>query len=427
MTVIVIGAGASGLAAGAALARAGLHVVVLEARGRVGGRIDTRTDERLGIPIEFGAEFVHGRPPVVTRLSKRGHVHLREIDGRVLAFQRGALRPADHAFERMHALLELEGEGPFSVVPRGGKDGRFTPLERALARGFVEGYYLASPRHQGRAALRTMTKSEEAIEADRAFRPLEGQKALLAPLARAIERVGELRLSTQVEAVSWSRGRVEARARGPSGRPVGPFRGERLVVTLPAALLARGTVKFAPALEEKRRAASKLETGPLVKVLLRFREPFWHERTRKALATPDLAFAIAPGFAIPTWWTLKPIDAPVLVGWAGGPAASRLPADPRRILRKAVSPLARMFNRDTAAIEDVLDGAEVVLWHADPLAGGAYAVFPPGTSKVPELLAKPVARTLFFAGEATTLGAAGTVHGALETGVRAAREVMASL
>src|SRR5689334_14705973 len=61
--VVILGAGASGLAAARRLGGAGSRVVVLEARHRVGGRIDTRRAEGWPVPIELGAEFVHGRPP----------------------------------------------------------------------------------------------------------------------------------------------------------------------------------------------------------------------------------------------------------------------------------------------------------------------------------------------------------------------------
>jgi monoamine oxidase len=61
--VLIIGAGVAGLAAAYELSRAGVNVIVLEARDRIGGRIYTLHDENSPLPIELGAEFIHGRSP----------------------------------------------------------------------------------------------------------------------------------------------------------------------------------------------------------------------------------------------------------------------------------------------------------------------------------------------------------------------------
>ncbi len=427
-SVLVLGAGASGLAAASALASEGVRVVVVEARPRTGGRVDTRHDARFGTPVEHGAEFVHGRPAVVQALAKRARARLLEIDGQVLTFRGRTLVPALRQFERMHELLEAGGgEGPFSDVLEGNEARRFSPLERGLARGFVEGYYLAPAKRQGRAALRAMTEAEERIGAERSFRVREGQAALLAPLVHDVTREAELRLSTTVTQVRWRPGRVAVEAKNAAGARL-VLQAERLVVTLPAPLLAAGEPRFTPALTEKRRTAQRLDAGPVVKVHLRFRRAVWRERGAVARPFPELAFAIAPTLAVPTWWTPFPLDAPLLVGWAGGPSAARLDAlSDREVVHRGLATLARAFRAARPLLEDALDDATVTRWARDPLARGGYAVFPPGTSHVPAELAAPLDGTLFFAGEATTLGAAGTVHGALESGARAAREVLASL
>jgi monoamine oxidase len=72
--VIVLGAGAAGLAAADELARAGRSVLVLEARGRVGGRVWTRRMAGIEAPVELGAEFIHGRAPATHALLKRAGI-----------------------------------------------------------------------------------------------------------------------------------------------------------------------------------------------------------------------------------------------------------------------------------------------------------------------------------------------------------------
>ena len=77
--VLIIGAGAAGLAAARELSVKGCNVLVLEARNRIGGRINTHFDSESPAPIEFGAEFVHGKPPETLKIVERTRVELREV------------------------------------------------------------------------------------------------------------------------------------------------------------------------------------------------------------------------------------------------------------------------------------------------------------------------------------------------------------
>jgi len=79
--VIVVGAGAAGLAATRKLSSCGRRVVVLEARDRIGGRVFTEQDNVLNSPVELGAEFIHGRPPEIWQLLNERNVKGIEVDG----------------------------------------------------------------------------------------------------------------------------------------------------------------------------------------------------------------------------------------------------------------------------------------------------------------------------------------------------------
>ncbi|HKG61718.1 MAG TPA: FAD-dependent oxidoreductase [Pyrinomonadaceae bacterium] len=76
--VLIIGAGAAGLAAARELSRAGISVIVVEARDRIGGRINTHF---ASWPIELGADFVHGKPPETLQIAERAHRAVREVVG----------------------------------------------------------------------------------------------------------------------------------------------------------------------------------------------------------------------------------------------------------------------------------------------------------------------------------------------------------
>jgi monoamine oxidase len=418
--VLVLGAGAAGLAAADALVRAGVDVVVLEARDRPGGRVDTRRDPTSGLVLERGAEFVHGLAPEVRALARAGRVRLRRVPDRHRIPGRGT-RAGTALATAGEALLSRSEDGDETVarlLARLRRAGEASAAEVELARTFAEGFYLADPRTASAGAIARMEAAMEATGADRTRRADGGWSALLAPLAARLRERGALRLSAEVEAVSWRPGTVTARVRGAAGGRLEPTRGTRAVVTLPAGVLAAGKPAFRP-VPPAVRAARAVEMGPLVKVILRFRAPPWDR---------GLGFLHVPGAPVPVFWTLAPVAAPVLVGWAGGPSARRLAAlSAPEVLRRALAGLSRALRRPARALEDALDGAEVIDWGADRLAGGGYAVFLAGAADASDALARPAGETLFFAGEATAGGLAGTVAGALRSGARAAAEVLAAI
>ena len=268
-----------------------------------------------------------------------------------------------------------------------------------------------------------MDRALETIGGDRSWRAERGWASVLAPLvAEANRPPAALRLAFTATRVRWSPGAVAIEGRGPAGGPLAPVRGHRLVVTLPVGVLRSERVRFRPEPASAARAWRRLEMGPVVKVLLRFHRAPWNEPgIRKAV------FLHLPGAPVPVFWTLAPLRGPLLVGWVGGPAARRLSGMAEAAaLRAALRGLAPAFRLSPAALEDRLDGAELVDWSKDPMAGGGYAVFPVGLAGTSEELARPVSGTLFFAGEATEAGFAGTVDGALRSGERAARQVLES-
>jgi monoamine oxidase len=184
-----------------------------------------------------------------------------------------------------------------------------------------------------------------------------------------------------------------------------------------------GNVRFTPALTSKREALKGLAPGPVVKAVLRFRTAFWETADRGAYR--DVSFFHPRESSFPTFWTAQPVRAPLMVGWAAGPKAMRLAnATKPEVVEQALSSLAAIFG-DAESIRSELGGAWVHDWQRDPYARGAYSYVVVGGGKAREQLAEPLMGTLFFAGEAAdTEGEAGTVAGALQSGIRAAREVM---
>ena len=96
------------------------------------------------------------------------------------------------------------------------------------------------------------------------------------------------------------------------------------------------------------------------------------------------------------------------------------------LINEAIESLARIFNLPRNEIEAQLQAPYIHNWSADPFTRGAYAYVPVNGLDDQRILAQPVAEKLFFAGEATSIGHIGTVHGAIQSGQRAAREILAN-
>ena len=134
-----------------------------------------------------------------------------------------------------------------------------------------------------------------------------------------------------------------------------------------------------------------------------------------------VAFFHSPAAPFPTFWTPLPMRAPLLTCWAGGPKAARLTGAPeRKLIRAALASVESVFGRVGG-----LAGVYVQDWHDDPLSRGGYSYVRVDGAGAREQLALPLDQTIFFAGEATDSEEAGTVAGALRSGQRAAREVLA--
>ena len=118
---------------------------------------------------------------------------------------------------------------------------------------------------------------------------------------------------------------------------------------------------------------------------------------------------------------------PILTGWSAGPRADTLLAESEAIvIERALEDLASITRVAAPKLRELLEAAYFHDWHADPFSRGAYSYVPAGALRERAVLARPVADTLYFAGEATELnGHSATVHGAIASGQRAAQQILA--
>ncbi|HEX9699362.1 MAG TPA: FAD-dependent oxidoreductase [Acidobacteriota bacterium] len=110
--VAIVGAGVAGLAAARELRRRGRSVVVLEARDRIGGRVLTLDDPLRPVPVELGAEFIHGEAPLTRRLLAEAGLVAYEVAGEQRVAAAGRLRRSDLWRSVGRVLGGIDAEGP---------------------------------------------------------------------------------------------------------------------------------------------------------------------------------------------------------------------------------------------------------------------------------------------------------------------------
>ena len=420
--ILIIGAGAAGLAATVALTRAGKNVCCLEATDRVGGRILTVRDPLSPVPIELGAEFIHGRPPEILDLVSQAGLTVYEHSPHALHLDRGRILEDREVGELADRVLS---ELAKSAKP---KDESFEDfLHRShqrldvknWARVHIEGFNAARQELISATQLKQDSEAAEQIEGDRAFRILNGYDSLPHFLLRSIPNPSTtVQLNSIVERIEWTRGHAAVHFRSALNNEPQILRCKRLIITVSLGVLKSGAIQFEPAPGEVLEAARTLGFGQVFRVTFRFDKPFWEEDERFKSA----GFLISQDKPFFTWWTTQPVSSPILTGWSAGSAAEGLRGARRSaVFSEALACLGRILNRKipgprAAWFED---------WHANQFFLGAYSHVPVDGMAARDVLTEPLDGTLFFAGEATNnMGHGGTVHGAIASGIRAARQVV---
>jgi monoamine oxidase len=421
--VIVIGGGIAGLGAARELARKGFRVVLLEARDRLGGRISTVKARGSRQTVELGAEFVHGGNAELRALFRRAAVKMKSVPREMVELEDKRLTYHPHYWRnvaRLIAKIPANTKGSFgSFLRKSAKS--FSPQERKSVRDYVESFNAGPASQISAAAIRPEGGGAEQSQ----HRPLGGYGQIVDHLHRELRALGvRVLLRSEVTKVAWARGDVSVWVRTSAKLPV-RFSASAAVVTLPLGVLQARAVEFSPRLKMKERLIAQLGSGDAARVTLQFRAEFWRRKivsTAKPSKRPgDFHFIQAPGRDFPVWWV--PGAAPLMVGWAGSPKAAPIITLPRaRLLAAALRSLAAIWGVPQKTLKAELRAWWSHDWSSDSFARGSYSYTIAGKETGAERLAEPVAHALYFAGEATA-AEPGTVHGALASGIAAAKKI----
>jgi len=422
MHVAILGAGVAGLAAAHALGRAGIYVTLLEATERVGGRIWTVASPRSGLPTELGAELIHGRPREIFAIVRGAGLHLHELTAPSLVARSGVLQAGEDLLAPVTDLLErVPLEGPDSTIDAFLREQRASAELSQRTRAYVEGFHAAPADDVSARSLKRAQRAAQAVGGEALHVLRDGYAALVDVAVRRLDRAQvHLRLGHVVEEVRWRAGRVGVLSRF-HGEPRS-LEADAAIVTLPVGVLQEGRVRFTPALDLKRRALEAIGMGRVQRLTLHLKGPIWQGAPNRRLRG-RWCFLFTDDPEIPTFWRRGDDD--VLVAWAGAQQAARLPSTVAARREVLVRSLSRQLGMSPGCVDEALLRVDSHDWQSDPYACGAYSYHRRGGEHASCELARPIEQTLFFAGEATDLAFQhGTVHGALASGLRAAREII---
>jgi polyamine oxidase len=415
--VIVVGAGAAGLAAARALADSGVAVTVVEARDRIGGRTFTATVGAASVDV--GAAWAHGVDgnPMTDFAEANGFSFVPDATRWEVLYDAAAGRQlGDPAWAAMDAAVDgFEDELPalkrelgdvavdaarsawIADQGLGGQEARWA--QHAIDQWTVELSYAGPVDEVGLAYF----WDESELGGGDQF-PVGGYGPWIAAMAEGLD----IRLSSPVTSVAQSESGVTVVAGGAA------LEGTHAIVTVPLGVLRSGAIAFDPPLSiEKQDALARLDTGNLEKVVLVWEDRWWGAGSLEYVDA-DLAGVF------PEFYDMTDLaGAPTMVALYGGRFARQVQAGwtDDRIVDAALGVLAEAYGRSVPAPSHTA----VTRWTSDPFTLGSYTFLPPGASPADlDTLAEPEGDRVRFAGEATSSQYYGNVHAAVLTGLREA-------
>jgi len=420
--VVIVGAGAAGLMAAYELVQTGKRTAVIEAKDYVGGRIHTVHDDKFELPVELGAEFVHGDLELTKLLLKKAEVETYDVKGDIWQNEDKSLEEQNDFIEDYSVLNKKfkEVKEDISIAEFFEKhlQGKAFEELRFSLKNYVEGYYAADLNKASTFSLR----DELANSDDEQYRVEGGYIKLVDYLYEQCKqkRVAFF-LSHPVKEIQWKKDEVSLITRDQN------FKATKILITVPIGVLQSETIRFSPAIPATIDASKKLGFGPVIKTLLQFDEPFWKNNDfTKGKDLEKLSFIFSEAI-IPTWWTYYPKQAAMLTGWSGGPHANAIKdLSDKEILQKALESLSKIFSVEITQLQQKLRGWHVANWVIDRYSCGGYSYEVVNGSTFKQMIKKPIEQTIYFAGEGLYDGPEiGTVEAALYIGRETAHQMIA--
>lgn len=410
--VVIVGAGAAGIAAAQTLMNGGHRVQVVEAAARIGGRCFTDTAS-LGTAVDAGASWLRNaeRNPL-NGFAKVYAFQTRRHDPKEVLFANGRQSTADArlAYERAFDALSIALAEAAEEDDDAAANTVAEPEIDAAAREWLPTAAAAIGPFDMGVDFEAMSVKDwfDRDDLEPSFIVQQGVGTLVNRIAFNLP----IAVNTVVRSIGVGGGRVSVATNA------GTLSARATIVTVSPGVLKAEAISFNPGFGAEMTAGlNGLDMGLISKVALSF-----------APGSTALSFG-EDRMLVPQvrgerghYFLIRPFGAPVVICFTGGSLAWDLST------QSEATNVAFAIDRLKATLgnnaERGLRGAFATKWGTDPLTRGAHAVAKPGERRARRALNEPIGERVFLAGEALAGKAAQTAHGAYESGQRAARRVI---
>lgn len=411
--IVIIGAGIAGLYTAYLLINEGYKVTILEASPTYGGRIRSLTGFAT-LPIELGAEYIHGKNSILYELVDYFNEEIIPINDKSYVWWHNQLLTEKQAaknneiaaaFDFMENPWRYQGD-EIDVHQYLTKQAFYKNTSQLLEVFGME--YGTTNNYLG---LKSLAKSEEMwISGDENFK-------LKSPMINILREFIDcassyISYNQAVSLIDFS----EADTITVKTNKEKVYETKYVICTVPLTMLKNNSIAFFPELPaNKKKAIEALGMDAGTKVFLKFKKRFWKKNMWELFGT-----AVSP-----LYYQLFPQNHTehfVLVAYLMGDFSETFSAKGNQAVMDLVLELDLVFGNQVASKN--FDDAFVIDWKKEPFIGGAYSYDAPFSDGKRRSLAESIDNRLFFGGEATNYtGHAATMHGAMETGDRCFKEI----